>query len=112
VDYPIYAKALCDKITSGEFSHGVLICGTGIGVSIAANKVNGIRAALCHDYFTAKMCGAHHDSNVLCMGARVIGIEVGKQMVEAFLSSSLNTSNPNYQRRLDQIRDLEGPKSD
>ena len=73
VDYPVYAKAAANAVASGECEKGILICGTGIGISIAANKVPGIRAALCHDCFSAEATRQHNDANMLAMGARVIG---------------------------------------
>ena len=88
VDYPVYASKVCDAVTSGEAPLGILVCGTGIGMSIAANKHRGIRAALCSDVFSAKMTRAHNDANVLCLGARVIGPGLACEIVKAFLSSS------------------------
>ena len=72
-NYPDYARVLCKRIQSGEFERGILVCGTGIGMSIAANKHNGIRAACCSDTFSARMTRMHNDSNVLCLGGRVVG---------------------------------------
>lgn len=86
VDYPDYAKKLAQKVVKEKNSFGILICGTGIGMSIAANKVKGIRAALCHNEFTAKMSRNHNDANVLCMGARILGIEEMKKIANAFLN--------------------------
>ena len=74
VDYPDFAHKLCEKVLEDEGSFGVLICGTGIGMSLAANKHQGIRAALCHDSYTAQMARAHNDANVLCFGQRVVGL--------------------------------------
>jgi ribose 5-phosphate isomerase B len=87
VDYPDVAVELCTHVVNGDAQKGVLLCGSGIGVSITANKVDGIRAALCHDHYTAKMCREHNDANVLCAGARTTGIEVVKDMVEIFLAT-------------------------
>lgn len=87
VDYPDVAQELCRQVVSGQASCGILLCGTGIGMSIAANKVPGIRAALCHDHYTAKLTRQHNDANVLCAGARTTGIEVIKDMVEVFLAT-------------------------
>lgn len=86
-DYPIFADALCKKIQLGECALGILVCGTGIGMSIAANKHAGIRAACCSDIFSAKMTREHNDANVLCLGARVVGEGVAKELVDAFLNS-------------------------
>ena len=87
VDYPDYAKKLCHEVLADEGSKGVLICGTGIGMSLAANKVQGIRAALCHDAYTASMARAHNDANVLVMGARVLGYGTAESIIDAWLSA-------------------------
>lgn len=87
VDYPDIAVAVAQAVASGKAKAGIIFCGTGIGVSISANKVAGIRAALCHDHFTAKMARNHNDANVLCAGARVTGAEVVKEMVHVFLTT-------------------------
>ena len=86
-DYPDLAHALAEEISSGRARHGILICGTGIGMSMAANRHPGIRAALCHDAFTAEMARRHNDANVLCMGARVLGTGVAEQVLEIFLAT-------------------------
>lgn len=86
-DYPEYAKNVASAVASGEFSKGILVCGTGIGVSIVANKINGIRAALCSDTFSAKASRAHNDANILCLGQRVIGEGLAIEIVDAWLSS-------------------------
>lgn len=86
VDYPDYALPVAEKVASGEFDKGILICGTGIGMSIAANKVNGIRCALVHDVFTAKVTREHNDSNVLAMGERVIGAGLAREIAKTWLS--------------------------
>ncbi len=83
-DYPIYAHKVTDAVLSGECELGILLCGTGIGMSIAANKVKGIRAALCGDCFSAQVTREHNDSNVLCIGARVIGSELALRIVIHF----------------------------
>jgi ribose 5-phosphate isomerase B len=87
VDYPDFAKKLANSVVANNGSFGVLICGTGIGISIAANKVDGIRAALCHDAYTAQMCREHNDANVLCFGERVVGKGVIESMLDAFINS-------------------------
>lgn len=86
-DYPDVAIPVAETVAAGEYRFGILICGTGIGMSIAANKVKGIRAALCHDVYSAKMTRLHNDANVLCCGARVIGLGLFLEIVEAFLST-------------------------
>jgi len=87
VDYPDFAKKCAHAVIADEGSHGILICGTGIGISIAANKVVGIRAALCHDAFTASATRAHNDANILCFGERVVGKGVVQSMLDAFCNT-------------------------
>jgi ribose 5-phosphate isomerase B len=87
VDYPTYAHALAEAIVAGRFDRGVLVCGTGIGVSIAANRHAGVRAALCGDVFSAKMARTHNDANVLCLGARVVGPGLAEEIVRAFVAT-------------------------
>jgi len=93
-------------VTNGEADLGILICGTGIGMSIAANKIKGVRAAACHDVFTARMAREHNDANVLCLGAWVIGRGVAMEVVKAFLETSFSWAE-RHQRRLAKIKDLE-----
>lgn len=104
-DYPLIAKATCEPVAAGECEVGLLFCGTGIGISIAANKVKGIRAACCSDYFSAKYTRVHNDANVLCMGGRVVGPGLAIELVDAFLSAKFEGGR--HQRRIDQITDLE-----
>ena len=87
VDYPDFAKKCAEAVVADEDSFGILICGTGIGISIAANKVAGIRAALCHDHYTAKLTRQHNDANILCFGERVVGKGVIEEMIEVFTST-------------------------
>ena len=87
VDYPDYAKKCANKVIEDKGSFGILICGTGIGISIAANKVAGIRAALCHDAYTASATRAHNDANILCFGERVVGKGVIESMIDAFCNT-------------------------
>lgn len=105
VDYPDYAQPVAEKVANGEFDRGILICGTGIGMSIAANKVPGIRCALVHDVFTAKATREHNDSNVLAMGERVIGPGLAGEIVKVWLSAEY--AGGRHQRRLDKITALE-----
>ncbi len=89
---------------SGEVERGILLCGTGIGMSIAANKVKGIRCALCHDHYTARMSRVHNNANMIAMGARVTGVEVMKEMVEAFIGSGFSPDpTGKHQHRLEKI---------
>lgn len=87
VDYPDYAKPVAEKVASGEYDKGILICGTGIGMSITANKVKGIRCALVHDTFSARATRAHNDSNILAMGERVIGSGLALEVVDTWLNT-------------------------
>ena len=87
VDYPDFAKKCANAVIIDEGSFGILICGTGIGISIAANKVPGIRAALCHDNYTAKLSRLHNDANILCFGERVVGKGVIDEMIETFINT-------------------------
>eukprot|EP00744_Colponema_vietnamica_P011505 GILI01016186.1.p1 GENE.GILI01016186.1~~GILI01016186.1.p1 ORF type:complete len:154 (-),score=42.50 GILI01016186.1:156-617(-) len=104
-DYPDIAEAVCRRVLSEPNATGILMCGSGIGISIAANKVNGIRCALCHDHFTAMMSRKHNDANVLAFGARNNGIEIAKQMVDVFLSTEFEGSR--HQNRVNKITALE-----
>ena len=85
--YPVYARAVCEKILGGEATLGILICGTGIGMSIAANKHRGIRAACCSDTFSARLTREHNDANVLCFGERVVGAGLALELVDAFIGT-------------------------
>lgn len=104
-DYPVVAKEVCGKITDGTVEKAILICGTGIGISMAANKVKGIRAALCTDAYTAKYTRLHNDANVLCMGGRVTGAGVALEMVDVFLETEFEGGR--HQRRVDLISEIE-----
>ena len=101
VDYPIYADAVCKKVTSGEADLGILICGTGIGMSMAANKHNGIRAACCSDTFSARMTRMHNDSNILCLGERITGVGLALDIVDTWLNTSFEGGR--HQKRIDMI---------
>ncbi len=103
-DYPVFAKAVANAVAKGECDRGILICGTGIGMSITANKVKGIRAALVHDVFSAKATREHNDSNILCMGARVIGPGPALEIVKAFLETDFS-NDLRHIRRIKMIED-------
>lgn len=103
-DYPIYAKAAAKAIVEGECDKGILICGTGIGISIAANKVKGIRAALCHDTFSAQATREHNDANILAMGARVIGSGLAVKIVDTFLHTDFSGAE-RHVRRIQMIEE-------
>ncbi|HAA96079.1 MAG: ribose 5-phosphate isomerase B [SAR202 cluster bacterium] len=105
-DYPDFAAAVANDVCSGDSERGVIICGSGVGACITANKVKGIRACLCHDTYTAHQ-GVEHDAmNVVCIGGRVIGIELAKAVLEAFLGASF-IPEPRFQRRLDKLTRVE-----
>jgi ribose 5-phosphate isomerase B len=105
-DYPDHAEAVAKKIINNEADRGVLICGSGVGVSVAANKFKGIRAGVCHDVYSAHQCVEHDDVNVLCIGQRVIGIELAKEIVLTFLSAKFSDEE-RHKRRLDKIHTIE-----
>ena len=105
VDYPDIAVKVCNKLLAKEGDFGILICGTGIGISITANKIHGIRAALCSDEFSARATRAHNNSNVLCLGGRVTGPELAKSICDAFLSGSFEGGR--HQIRIDKIAEVE-----
>ena len=98
VDYPIYAKKVAEAILSGECDKGILICGTGIGISIAANKYEGIRAALCTDCFMAEATRLHNDANILAMGGRVVGAGLAIKMVDTFLDTPFSNEERHIRR--------------
>ena len=104
VDYPVYAKKVCTAITEGECDRGILICGTGIGISITANKFKGIRCALCTDCFCAEATRQHNDSNVLALGGRVVGPGLALKIVDTFLDTPFS-EDPRHIRRINQIED-------
>lgn len=105
VDYPDLAVKVAEAVASGAAQRGILICGTGIGISIAANKVPGIRAANCHDQYTAQMCREHNDANILAFGSRVISSDTAKQLVQTFLETPY--AGERHARRLAKIADIE-----
>ncbi len=100
-DYPYFAKKLCSKILSGEFNKGILICGTGLGMSICANRFKGIRAACVSDTYSAKMSRSHNNSNVLCLGSRVLGAGLACDILDIWLNTSFEGNR--HQKRLDMI---------
>lgn len=100
-DYPVAAKNACDGVVNGECDKAILCCGTGIGISMAANKVKGIRAACCSDYFSAKYTRAHNDANCLCMGQRVVGVGLALELVDVFINTEFEGGR--HQVRIDQI---------
>ncbi|MCP3852730.1 MAG: ribose 5-phosphate isomerase B [Gammaproteobacteria bacterium] len=87
VDYPVYAKELCEQVINNNVEKGIIICGTGLGVSMVANRIVGIRAALCSESFSARMSREHNDANVLCLGGRIIGVSLAIEIVDIWLSA-------------------------
>ena len=103
-DYPVYAKTVANAVASGECDRGIIICGTGIGVSMTANKVHGIRAALCGDCFSAEATRQHNDANILCMGARVVGEGLALKIADTFLDTPFS-NDERHIRRISMIED-------
>jgi ribose 5-phosphate isomerase B len=106
VDYPDFAAKACRKIQTGDADRGIIICGSGVGANIAANKFRGIFASVCHDTYTAHQGVEHDNMNVICLGARVIGPELAKEIVQAFLHASFSDEERHI-RRVDKIRSFE-----
>ena len=105
-DYPDYAKPLAEGVSAGKYDRGIMICGSGVGASVAANKVKGVRAAVCHDIYSAHQGVEHDDMNVLCLGSRIVGLEVAKELVKAFLTAEY-THEERHQRRLEKVISME-----
>lgn len=110
VDYPTYALKVCNAVINGEAETGILVCGTGIGVSIAANKVKGIRAALCSNEFSTEFTRRHNDANVMCLGGRVTSTEDALKYVDIFLNTPFEGGK--HKRRIDMIADIENGSAD
>ena len=104
-DYPIWGEKVATAVASGEVEKGIAICGTGLGISLACNKVNGIRACVCSEPYTAKYSRLHNNCNIICFGARVIGIEMAKMIVDEFFETEFEGGR--HQRRVDMIMDIE-----
>lgn len=104
-NYPVYGYQVAKLVASGEVDGGVLICGTGVGISLAANKVKGIRACVCSDPYTAKLSKMHNDTNIVAFGARVIGIETAKMIVDEWLAAQFEGGR--HQTRVDMIMEIE-----
>ena len=105
-DYPEFAAKVAASVSSGEFERGIIICGSGVGASITANKFSGVRAGLCHDSYSAHQGVEHDDMNILCLGARVVGIEVAKELIAAFVRASF-TGEERHVRRLGKLLAIE-----
>ncbi len=109
VDYAVFAKIAGEAVASGECRLGIFCCGTGVGISMAANKVRGIRAANCADTFSARMTRLHNNANVLCLGSRVIGAGLALDMVDLFVNTPFS-GEERHQRRIDQVMAIEDEK--
>ena len=115
VDYPDYAEKIGRAIQSGEADRGILLCGSGVGASIAANKMKGVYAAVCHDNYSAHQGVEHDDMNVLCLGGRIIGPELVRELVESFLKARFMGNDPGqerHKRRVGKVRRIEADQSD
>ena len=106
VDFPDIARLVCDKVNSKAAERGLLVCGTGVGAAIAANKIRGIRAAVCHDVHSAHQCVEHDDVNVMCIGAQIVGPWLARDLVAAYLSAELDR-NEDFVRRVEKLAQLE-----
>jgi len=106
VDFPDIARSVCDLVRTGRADRGILVCGTGVGACIAANKIPGIRASLCHDVYSAHQCVEHDDVNVVCIGAQIIGAKVAEDCLRAFLAAEFSTEEQ-FRRRVAKLGDLE-----
>ena len=104
-DYPVIAKKVAEAVAAGEYDRGILLCGTGIGIGIAVNKVHGIRAALCHDMFSAEYCRRHNDANILTMGGRVIGPGLAIEIVRLFLTTGFDGGR--HAERLNMVKEMD-----
>jgi ribose 5-phosphate isomerase B len=106
VDFPLITRQVCDPLRAGDFDRGILICGSGIGACMAANKLPGIRAALCHDVYSAHQSVEHDDANVLCLGAQIVGERLALDLVRTYLAAEWSEEEP-FQRRVAQLAELE-----
>lgn len=106
-DFPDFAAPVAASVQSGDADRGIVICGSGVGAAIAANKYPGVRAGLCHDTYSAGQGVRHDDMNVLCMGARVVGVALAEDLVKSFMDANLEADEPRFQRRLDKVTAIE-----
>ena len=105
-DYPDFSQAVAERVVGGEVDRGVIVCGSGVGACVAANKVRGVRAAVCHDTYSARQAVEHDDMNVLCLGLRVVGDELAKELVTVYVSASFS-GEERHRRRLDKVLAME-----
>lgn len=107
VDFPDIAKLVCGSVSSGAASRGLLLCGTGVGACIAANKMPGIRASVCHDIHSAHQCVEHDDVNVMCLGGQIVGAWLATDLIDAFLQATFLTDEP-FRRRVEKLKLMDG----
>lgn len=106
VDFPDIARLVCDSVRRGDAERGILVCGTGVGAAIAANKTPGIRAAVCHDTYSAHQCVEHDNVNLICIGAQIVGIKLAGDILSNFLTAEFSTAE-HFRRRVAKLADLE-----
>lgn len=106
-DFPDFAAPVAASVQLGETERGIVICGSGVGAAIAANKYPGVRAGLCHDTYSAGQGVRHDDMNVLCMGARIVGVALAEDLVKSFMAANLEADEPRFQRRLNKVTAIE-----
>ena len=106
VDFPDIAKSVCERVAADRATRGILVCGTGVGACIAANKIPGIRASVCHDIYSAHQCVEHDDVNVVCIGAQVVGLKVAEECLRAFLAAEFSTEEQ-FRRRVEKLGQME-----
>ena len=106
VDFPDIARAVAKKVTSGEVARGIMVCGTGVGASIAANKMKGIRAAVCHDVHSAHQSVEHDDVNVMCIGAQIVGPWLARDLISSYLEAEFST-DADFRRRVDKLHAMD-----
>ena len=106
VDFPDVARLVCGAVLKGEVERGIMVCGTGVGASIAANKIPGIRAAVCHDLYSAHQCVEHDDVNVMCIGAQIVGLWLAKDLIAAYLGAKFSTAEE-FRRRVAKLADMD-----
>jgi ribose 5-phosphate isomerase B len=106
VDFPDIAARVTEQVRTGAVDRGILVCGTGVGAAIAGNKTPGIRAAVCHDTYSARQCVEHDDVNLLCIGAWIVGIKLAAEIIDAFLAAAFSTQ-PQFRRRVQKLHELE-----
>ena len=106
VDFPDVARTVCAAVKDGQAERAIMVCGTGVGACIAANKIPGVRAALCHDVYSAHQCVEHDDVNVMCLGAQIVGEKLAMELIEAFLKAEFSTEE-HFRRRVRKLHEME-----